>query len=113
MADCAFCDLAHGVEDKTWILRHGADVISFKPFGAATPLHRLFVPTVHVDDAATDPALTARCFEEAARWGAGKGRAFNLVVNSGREAGQTVQHLHVHYVPRFEGDGLFFDWRKR
>ncbi len=31
--------------------------------------------------------------------------ATNIGVNDGPEAGQEVPHLHVHIVPRFEGDG--------
>lgn len=29
---------------------------------------------------------------------------FNVGVNIGRAAGQTVMHAHVHVIPRFEGD---------
>lgn len=29
---------------------------------------------------------------------------FNVGVNDGRAAGQTVMHLHVHLIPRFDGD---------
>jgi diadenosine tetraphosphate (Ap4A) HIT family hydrolase len=29
---------------------------------------------------------------------------FNIGINSGEAAGQTVFHLHVHLIPRFEGD---------
>ena len=29
---------------------------------------------------------------------------FNIGVNIGRAAGQTVFHLHVHMIPRYEGD---------
>ena len=29
---------------------------------------------------------------------------FNIGLNDGRAAGQTVQHAHVHVIPRFEGD---------
>jgi len=29
---------------------------------------------------------------------------FNVGVNIGRAAGQTVFHLHVHVIPRYEGD---------
>ncbi len=29
---------------------------------------------------------------------------YNIGVNSGRAAGQTVMHLHVHVIPRFAGD---------
>jgi hypothetical protein len=29
---------------------------------------------------------------------------YNIGVNDGRAAGQTVMHLHVHLIPRFNGD---------
>lgn len=30
--------------------------------------------------------------------------AYNIGINDGEAAGQTVMHLHVHVIPRFEGD---------
>lgn len=107
---CAFCKIVTAA--PPWILWHGEaqDVVSFKPFGAVNPLHRLFIPVEHHVDAASAPLITGRCFEEAARWAAGKGKPFNLVVNSGAVAGQSVFHLHVHYVPRVVGDGLGYRW---
>jgi diadenosine tetraphosphate (Ap4A) HIT family hydrolase len=29
---------------------------------------------------------------------------YNIVVNSGSAAGQAVMHLHVHLIPRYQGD---------
>ena len=29
---------------------------------------------------------------------------YNIGINSGKAAGQTVAHLHVHIIPRYEGD---------
>lgn len=29
---------------------------------------------------------------------------YNIGVNDGQAAGQTVMHLHMHLIPRFEGD---------
>ena len=29
---------------------------------------------------------------------------YNIGVNIGRAAGQTIPHLHVHIIPRYEGD---------
>jgi len=29
---------------------------------------------------------------------------FNIGVNDGESAGQTVPHVHVHVIPRFKGD---------
>ncbi|MEX2680353.1 MAG: HIT family protein [Candidatus Sigynarchaeota archaeon] len=31
---------------------------------------------------------------------------FNMLVNQGREAGQVINHFHVHVIPRVKGDGL-------
>jgi diadenosine tetraphosphate (Ap4A) HIT family hydrolase len=33
-----------------------------------------------------------------------KARAFNIGVNAGRAAGQTIWHAHVHLIPRYRGD---------
>ncbi|MDP2918176.1 MAG: HIT family protein [bacterium] len=30
--------------------------------------------------------------------------AFNIGINEGREAGRTVDHLHIHLIPRYRGD---------
>jgi diadenosine tetraphosphate (Ap4A) HIT family hydrolase len=30
--------------------------------------------------------------------------AFNLGVNAGKAAGQTIQHVHLHVIPRYSGD---------
>ncbi len=30
--------------------------------------------------------------------------AYNIGINDGKAAGQTVPHLHMHLIPRYEGD---------
>jgi len=30
--------------------------------------------------------------------------AYNIGVNEGTDAGQTVMHLHIHFIPRYRGD---------
>ena len=30
--------------------------------------------------------------------------AYNIGINSGQAAGQTIPHLHVHLIPRYQGD---------
>jgi histidine triad (HIT) family protein len=35
---------------------------------------------------------------------------YNLLCNNGRAAGQIVEHLHFHIIPRNAGDGLLNRW---
>ena len=48
--------------------------------------------------------------EFAARWAEGQEDDFNLITSSGPAATQTIPHIHVHYVPRWPGDGLHLPW---
>lgn len=36
----------------------------------------------------------------------------NILQNNGEAAGQTVFHLHVHVIPRFEGDAVNIKWKQ-
>ncbi len=40
-----------------------------------------------------------------------KCEALNVLQNNGKLAGQTVNHFHMHLIPRFEGDGIHFGWK--
>jgi len=65
--------------------------------------HLLFVPQYNTDDVIDD------CFETAMREGrrmvaAGECDAFNVGINMGEAAGQTVMYPHVHLIPRRHGD---------
>ena len=33
-----------------------------------------------------------------------------MIVNNGRAAGQTVDHVHWHIIPRFHGDAVHWPW---
>jgi histidine triad (HIT) family protein len=105
--DCVFCELvANGPVLRTEL----DDVVRFEPLNPVTTGHMLFVPVRHRFDATTEPETTGRVFESAARYGRMLGSDFNLITSAGEDATQTVMHLHVHYVPRREGDGLPLPW---
>lgn len=105
---CVFCTrIAGGEYDSTSDM-----VYNFEPLNPVTPGHRLFVPSEHVAAAATTPGVTGRVFKVASQWAAGAGEAFNLITSAGGPATQTVQHLHVHYVPRRFDDGLALPWTR-
>ena len=65
--------------------------------------HLLFVPQYNTDD------VIQECFESAMREGCrmvrdGECDAFNVGINMGEAAGQTVMYPHVHLIPRRSGD---------
>ncbi len=38
--------------------------------------------------------------------------AFNILNNTGEAAGQVVQHVHLHVIPRRPDDGFDLGWRR-
>lgn len=108
-AKCPFCAIVAGTAPAVQLVDHGA-AVSFVPLGPVTPGHLLVVPRRHVEDAAEDPATTAATFGVAAELAAAAGRDCNLITSKGKAATQTVRHLHVHLVPREDGDGLALPW---
>jgi histidine triad (HIT) family protein len=108
---CTFCRI---VERKApaEIVREWEDAVAFVPLNPVTEGHLLVVPRVHVADATAFPKVTGVTMEAAAEL-AREAFPCNLITSSGREATQTVFHLHVHVVPRRQGDGLMLPWSER
>jgi histidine triad (HIT) family protein len=109
MTSCPFCQRIERGEYEA--VGEDPEVVWFKPLDPVTPGHLLFVPAAHVTDAADDPYTTAMTFLTASDWAkVNHPGSFNLITSAGAEATQTVFHLHVHLVPRTEGDGLVLPW---
>lgn len=103
---CVFCQrVAAGEYDEG-----DRDAVIFSPRRPVTPGHRLIVPRLHVTDAADDPDITAAAMKLAAVYAVRCGGDFNLITSRGSTATQTVFHLHIHFVPRRENDGLTLPW---
>ena len=110
---CPFCRLVlDRIENDGGIAEQigSSGVFHFEPLNPVTPGHRLFIPAFHYEHAAEAPSATGAVFEWAAWWAAQREDDFNLIVNAGPLASQTVQHLHIHYVPRRASDGLTLPW---
>ena len=109
---CPFCkmvmNVVYGGEGIEQIGSSG--VYHFEPLNPVTPGHRLFIPAFHYEDAAEAPSATGAVFEWTSYWASEQGGDFNLIVNAGPAASQTVRHLHIHYVPRHPDDGLLLPW---
>lgn len=101
--ECAFCARLSEVEAS-------GPVASFPDAFPVSDGHRLVIPTRHERDLFRLPRvelaavwdLVAAVRDELARDLHPDG--FNIGVNVGAAAGQTVEHAHVHIIPRYEGD---------
>ena len=114
--DCAFCRIARGEDPSTEIICEGPSWVAFFPPEPATPGHTLVIPREHVPDLwSLDPALGADLMSAVVRVGRAIRTAvtpagMNLISSSGEVAEQTVFHLHLHVVPRYEGDDIGRIW---
>ncbi|GII86738.1 hypothetical protein Ssi03_47280 [Sphaerisporangium siamense] len=105
---CVFCAIVAGQAPAT-VIRRWADTIAISPRHPVVPGHVLVIPHVHVADVAVDPAVSAATMARAAEL-AGQWPAVNVITSRGAAATQTVWHLHLHVVPRADGDGLPLPW---
>ena len=86
------------------IVHEDDNVIVYKDGFPVTEGHLLFVPKKR-----EQRLDITRCFEYAWEWGVKgimdyKWEAFNVGINNGEAAGQSVMWPHVHMIPRRKGD---------
>lgn len=102
---CPFCSLD---TSRKWIKND--DAIAFADAYPVADGHTLVTPRKHVGS-----IYELSADEQSAVWGlvaevrerllvGMKPDGFNIGVNDGLAAGQTVQHAHVHIIPRWKGD---------
>jgi histidine triad (HIT) family protein len=98
MEDCIFCKIINK-ELQSNIIAESEEALIFKDIHPKAPVHWLAVPKKHLasikESGAEDLARHLIVLtKEAARQN--NLLAYKLVFNVGREAGQTVEHLHMH-----------------
>lgn len=102
---CPFCSLDPG---QKWI--ETEDAIAFADAYPVSDGHTLVIPRKHVSSiyeltAEAQLAVWSLVTEVRNRLLTGlKPDGFNIGVNDGVAAGQTVEHAHVHIIPRRKGD---------
>ncbi len=102
-ADCLFCQVAAG-RIPAEIVYQDDETVAFRDINPQAPTHVLVIPRQHVPNATEAAAAAAANVWEAVMGAAARvarqegvhDRGYRLVVNCGPEAGQTVDHLHVH-----------------
>ncbi len=105
---CPFCEIVAGRAPAT-IVRDWDDALAIVPLGPVVEGHTLVIPKTHVEDFTTGAYVSAMTMHRAAELADGSG-PMNLITSKGREATQSVFHLHLHLVPRSENDGLALPW---
>lgn len=100
MSSCLFCKIVSGEAPAT-IVHRDTDIVAFRDLHPQAPTHILVIPTRHLESVArlesSDADLVGRLITTAKNIAASEGlTGYRLVINTGREAGQSVFHLHVH-----------------
>lgn len=113
--DCLFCKIVAGQISVTKIYEDDV-VLSFLDIGPISDGHTLLIPKKHFEKLHECPAeLLGQVFSRIGKIAGAVAAAmssdgYNLLCNNGRAAGQLIEHLHFHIVPRNAGDGLFRNW---
>ena len=106
MSDCVFCNI-----DESRIEIENDLALSFKDLYPVTDGHTLVIPKRKVQSIfdLTDKE-TAAMFEllhlqkEDLKNKDSSITGFNIGINDGEDAGQTIMHCHIHLIPRRSGD---------
>jgi len=102
---CPFCRFP-----PNRIVLSSANAIALRDAYPISPGHTLIVPRRHIGsffEATAQERVELLALLDAAKLGLDEEfapAAFNIGINDGSAAGQTVPHLHIHLIPRYVGD---------
>lgn len=112
--DCLFCKIIRG-EIPSYTVFENDDVKAFLDISQVNEGHVLMVPKKHLvnffDYEEADAERFLKYIPEIARAikkSNDKITGMNITSNNGEVAGQVVMHSHIHFIPRWEGDGIKF-----
>jgi histidine triad (HIT) family protein len=101
MSECLFCRVA-AHELPAQILYEDEQCVAFQDIHPQAPAHLLVIPRKHIislnDDLENDKELLGHLLTIASRMAKEQGvdgSGYRIVINTNREAGQSVFHLHV------------------
>lgn len=114
--DCPFCEIVQRDDPDAREVYRDEHVVAFFPLEPAILGHTLVVPRKHVpdiwgldEDTAAHLGRAVVRLSQAVRT-AVEPQGLNIIQSNGEVATQTVFHLHVHIVPRWEGDEIGRIW---
>jgi diadenosine tetraphosphate (Ap4A) HIT family hydrolase len=103
--DCPFCAVERGR-----VVASNSLAVAIRDAYPVSPGHTLVIPNRHIGSffdlsAQEHHALFQLIREQKRVLDAEFGpHAYNIGINDGPAAGQTVAHVHVHLIPRYRGD---------
>ena len=99
--NCIFCDI---------IRRAQVPVMDIEPLNPVVEGHRIVFAARHSSDFTDDDTALMHVMHHAAYVARKNGGEYNLITSKGKNATQSVFHLHVHIIPRTKDDGLKLPW---
>ena len=102
MSECIFCMIADGTIPAKVIFEDDT-IMAFDDIAPQGPIHTLIIPKHHYDNMGDDvpvETLTAlfSVVPLVAKAKGVDGSGYRVIVNNGRDAAQSVGHLHVHVI---------------
>ena len=104
MEDCIFCKIINK-QIQSEIIYEDSEIIAFKDIEPVAPVHVLVVPKKHIssvmDLSKEDEALIGKIYSVIQKLAVELGiekDGFRVVTNCGENAGQTVKHIHFHFL---------------
>lgn len=111
MNSCLFCNVVNK-EIHTEILHQDDSVVVFRDINPQAPFHALVIPRQHIASLAdSDPSHTLllgqllRAGADIAKQHGYDQSGYRAVINTNRDGGQTVFHIHLHILA-----GRPFSW---
>lgn len=102
MEDCIFCKIINR-EIPSQIVYEDEQILAFKDIEPEAPIHILVIPKKHIPSLVeleeADEALIGRIYTVINKIAKDQGvsqKGYRVRVNCGKDAGQTVPHLHFH-----------------
>ncbi len=108
--DCLFCKISHK-EIPSEVVYEDDKTFAFLDIFPRAGGHTVIVPKIHAenvldlpDELAAPLLLTVKRVTDILNKSL-KPQGFTIGINHGRVSGQAVDHLHIHVIPRYDGDG--------
>ncbi len=113
--NCLFCGIANGSIESATVFENNEFRVILDKFPASKG-HTLVIPKEHSDDVYDIDGMSAgKIFAMATIVAKALKRVLkcdgiNIIQNNGEVAGQTINHFHIHIIPRYADDDLDLTW---